>query len=225
MGNLASNALYEIAQLLALLAILLFGPAWTLQYWQAWAYLLVFAVSCSSITFYLWKEDKNLLQRRIIAGPRAELQKSQKWIQLLASAVFLGTLVLPSLDHRFSWSSVPTLVVIAGDIFVALGFLIVFLVFRENTFTAAIIGVAPGQIVVSSGPYALIRHPMYSGALVLLFGTPLALSSWWGLLMFIPMLFTIGWRARDEERLLSKQLPGYTAYCVIVRYRLIPFVW
>jgi protein-S-isoprenylcysteine O-methyltransferase Ste14 len=137
----------------------------------------------------------------------------------------MGAMILPSLDHRLSWSAVPLPIVVTGDALVALGFLIVFLVFKENTFTAATIAVAPDQKVVSTGPYAVVRHPMYSGALVMLFGTPLALGSWWGLVMFIPMIFTIAWRARDEERFLLKNLSGYEQYWQTVRYRLVPFVW
>ncbi len=134
-------------------------------------------------------------------------------------------MILASLDHRLSWSAVPLAAVVAGDLLVALGFLLVFLVFKENTFAAATIAVAPDQKVVSTGPYAVVRHPMYSGAFVLLVGTPLALGSWWGLLMFIPMVFTLLWRAREEERFLAENLSGYKEYCQVVRYRLVPFVW
>jgi len=223
--NLASKTVLGFTQLIAALAILLLAPAWTLDYWQAWVYLLVFAASSALITAYLWKNDPKLLERRINAGPGAEHERSQKLIQLLASCVFIGAMILPSLDHRFSWSAIPLSIVITGDVLVALGFLIVFLVFKANTFTGATIAVAPGQKVVSSGPYAVVRHPMYSGALVMLLGTPLALGSWWGLLMFIPMTFTIAWRARDEERFLFKNLSGYKEYCQVVKYRLVPFVW
>jgi len=157
--------------------------------------------------------------------PGAEKDRTQKLIQLFASFAFIGAMILPSLDHRFSWSAVPPPVVVVGDVLVALGFLIVFLVFKENTFTAATIEVAPDQRVISTGPYAIVRHPMYSGALLMLLGTPLALGSWWGLLMFIPMLFVIAWRAIDEERFLLTNLRGYEEYCQLVRYRLVPFVW
>ena len=225
MKNLASKTVLGFTQLIAALAILLLAPAWTLDYWQAWVYLLVFAASSALITAYLWKNDPKLLERRINAGPGAEHERSQKLIQLLASCVFIGAMILPSLDHRFSWSAIPLSIVITGDVLVALGFLIVFLVFKANTFTGATIAVAPGQKVVSSGPYAVVRHPMYSGALVMLLGTPLALGSWWGLLMFIPMTFTIAWRARDEERLLRKDLAGYQDYCEVIPYRLVPFIW
>lgn len=134
-------------------------------------------------------------------------------------------MILPSLDHRLSWSDVPLSVVIVGDVLVALGFLTIFIVFKENTFTAATIVLAPDQKVISTGPYAIVRHPMYSGALVMLFGTPLALGSWWGLLMFIPMIFIITWRLLAEEKFLSQSLSGYNEYCQKVRYRLVPFIW
>jgi protein-S-isoprenylcysteine O-methyltransferase Ste14 len=219
------KAVLGFAQLIAVLIVLLLAPAWTLDYWQAWVYLSVFAASSALITLYLWKNDPELLERRTAAGPRAENEKNQKLIQLLAACVFVGAMVLPSLDHRFSWSAVPVSVVVAGDVLAALGFLIVFIVFKENTFAAAAIAVAPGQVVVATGPYAVIRHPMYSGALVMLFGTPLALGSWWGLVMFIPMIFIIAWRARAEERFLFGVLAGYQEYCRKVRYRLVPLVW
>lgn len=224
-SDLAGRAVLGLAGLIAVMVILLFAPTWTVTYWQAWVYLLVFAVSSALITGYLWKRDPQLLRRRIDAGPGAEREKIQKLIQLLASSVFIGIMILPSLDHRFSWSAVPLPVVIAGDVLGACGFLIVFLVFKENSFAAARIEVVPSQSVISTGPYAIVRHPMYAGALLLLFGTPLALGSWWGLLMFIFMIFVIAWRALEEERFLLKNLSGYKKYCQIVRYRLVPLVW
>ena len=225
MNNLTGKTVLGFTQLISVLGILLLAPAWTLDYWQAWVYWFVFAASSALITAYLWKRDPKLLERRIDAGPGAETEKTQKLIQLLAFLAFIGAMILPSLDHRYSWSAVPLPVVLAGDVVVALGFLIVFLVFKENTFAAATIAVSSDQKVVSTGPYAIVRHPMYSGALVMLLGTPLALGSWWGLLMFIPMTLIIAWRARDEERFLDKKLSGYEEYCQRVRYRLAPLVW
>jgi protein-S-isoprenylcysteine O-methyltransferase Ste14 len=206
------------------MGILLFAPAWTFGYWQAWIYLFVFAASSALITAYLWEKDPKLLERRLNAGPRAEKDRIQKLIQLFASFAFIGAMILTSLDHRFLWSAVPLPVVIAGDVLVALGFLTVFLVFKENRFTAATIEVVSDQRVISTGPYAIVRHPMYSGALS---------CSWYasrarimvGLLMFVAMVFTIAWRALDEERFLLTNLRGYEEYCQMVRYRLVPFVW
>lgn len=225
MSNLARKTILGFAQLIGFMGVLLFAPAGTLDFWQAWVYLFVFAASSALITVYLWKKDPKLLERRVKAGPGAEKEKDQKRIQLLASAAFIGTLVLPSLDHRFSWSEVPLFLVIAGDIVTALGFLIIFIVFRENTFSSATIEVTPDQKVISTGPYAIVRHPMYSGALVMLFGTPLALGSWWGLLMFLVMTLVVIQRLLDEEKFLIKNLRGYADYKEKVRYRLMPFVW
>ena len=225
MNNLAKKTIVGFLQLIVCLGILLMAPAWTFDFWQAWVYLLVFAASTVLITAYLWKKDPKLLERRVNAGPRAEKVRSQKLIQLFAALVFIGLFLVSSIDHRFSWSHVPTSVVIVGDALVALGFLIVFIVFKENTFTAATIEVAPDQEVISTGPYAIVRHPMYAGALAMLFGTPPALGSWWGLLLFIPMTFIIVWRLLDEEKLLSSSLSGYREYCQKVRCRLVPYIW
>ena len=137
---------------------------------------------------------------------------------------YIGVFILSSLDHRFLWSDVPFLVVMAGDVLVALGYLIIFIALKENMFAATTIEVTPDQKVIATGPYAIIRHPMYSGAIVMLLGTPLALGSWWGLFMFIPSAFTIEWRLLDEEKILSQSLSGYREYCQKVRYRLVPWL-
>ncbi len=171
------------------------------------------------------KNNPKLLERRLNAGPGAEREKSQKIIQILAWILFAAAIIVPPIDHRLAWSSVPPVVSIAGDILIALGFGIVFLVFRENTFSSATVEIQPGQTVVSSGPYAMVRHPMYAGALVLLLGVPLALGSWWGLFTIVPITLVLAWRLLAEEQFLSTNLPGYSEYRSQVRYRLVPWVW
>jgi protein-S-isoprenylcysteine O-methyltransferase Ste14 len=224
-NSLAGRTILGFTQLIVFLGAALFVPAWTLDFWQAWVYLLIFAGASALITVYLWNYDRKLLESRVKAGPRAEKEKSQKLIQLLASLAFIGTLLLPSLDRRFDWSHVPLVFVIVGDALVALGFFAVFIVYKENTFTSATIEVAPDQRVISTGPYAVVRHPMYAGALVMLLATPLALGSWWGLVMFIPMALVIVLRLQDEEKFLRRSLPGYTEYCRKVRFHLVPYIW
>jgi protein-S-isoprenylcysteine O-methyltransferase Ste14 len=214
-----------LAQLFVTLAVALFGPAWTVDYPLAWLFLAVFFVSGGLITGYLVKRDPALLERRIRGGPKAETEPLQKIIQTAAALVFMGTFLVASLDRRFQWSRVPLVLAIAGDVAVALGFYTIFRVFRENTYTDATITIAAGQTVISTGPYAAVRHPMYAGALLMLAGTPLALGSWWALVLFIPMTSVIVARLVDEERILSAQLPGYGDYCRSVRYRLLPGVW
>jgi len=217
-----------VAGVIALVVVLwaaLFLPAWSLDYWQAWAYWAVFSASVSAISVYFLKNDPGLVESRLKAGPVSEKEPSQSLIQALASVFFILIFVVSALDHRFQWSRVPALLAIAGDVFVALGLLTIFLVFRENTYTSVLIEVSEGQRVISTGPYRVVRHPMYSGALLMLLFTPLALGSFWGVLAVFPMFGAIGFRLLGEERFLAKGLPGYAEYCQKTRYRLVPFVW
>jgi len=207
------------------MAALLFIPAWTLDYWQAWTFLAVYFAASLAITLYLMKKDPDLLKRRMSGGPTAEKEQAQRIIMSLASLGFIGLLVLPALDHRFAWSHMEASVALAGDGLLVLGWLAIFFVFRENTFTSATIELAPDHKVISTGPYALIRHPMYAGALVMLAGMPIALGSWWGLLVLVAMMPALIWRLLDEEKFLARNLPGYVEYQRKVRYRLIPLVW
>lgn len=206
-------------------AVLVFAAAGTVRYWQGWLFLAVFLGAAIAITAYLAKHDPALLQRRLAGGPTAESETGQKIIVLFASIGFLGLLLVPALDHRFGWSSVPVPVVIAGDILVAAGLAVVLRVFQENTFASARIEIARDQRVIATGPYALVRHPMYAGAFLYLLGMPLALGSFWGLLVLIPMMAVIIWRLFDEEAVLTRGLPGYADYLRSVRWRLIPGIF
>jgi protein-S-isoprenylcysteine O-methyltransferase Ste14 len=211
--------------LLLVMAALLFIPVGTLDYWQAWTFLAVYFASSFAITLYLMKNDPKLLERRMSGGPTAEKEPTQKIIMFFVSLGFIGLIGLPALDHRFAWSHMPPYVALAGDALVALGWLAIFFVFKENTFSSATIELAPDQKVISSGPYALIRHPIYAGALVMLLGIPIALGSWWGLLDIVAMMPALIWRLFDEEKFLARNLPGYAEYQKKVRHRLIPRVW
>jgi protein-S-isoprenylcysteine O-methyltransferase Ste14 len=171
------------------------------------------------------KNDPKLLERRMSGGPAAEKETTQKIIMLLASLGFIGLIVVPALDHRFGWSHLPPSAALAGDVLVLLGWLAIFFVFKENPFSSATIELAPGQEVISTGPYALVRHPMYAGGLVMLLGIPIALGSWWGLLIIVAMIPALIWRLFDEEKFLARNLPGYMDYQRQVRYRLIPLLW
>jgi len=224
-NSLAVRATVGALQTLVLLALVLFVPALTLDYPQAWIYLAIFATAVALITAYLLKNDPALLERRIVAGPIAEKRKQQKLIHAIALCAFLSIFLVASSDHRFGWSHVPPLLEAGGAGLTALGFFFVFLVFRENSFASGTIGVWIGQQVVSSGPYTAVRHPMYSGALLMLIGTPLTLGSFWALVAVVPLAAAIVWRLLDEEGFLQKNLPGYAEYCRRVRSRLVPYVW
>ena len=225
MKDLHRKAVIGILRTFVMLVAAVFGPVWTLHYWQGWACLAAFFVPACVITVYVAKYDPALLERRLKAGPKAEKETGQKVVQSIAAIVFLADFMVPAFDHRFGWSSVPAYVAVIGDLMMVLGFVIVFAVFRANSYTSGIIEVAEDQKVISTGPYALVRHPMYTGGLIMLFGIPLALGSWWGMLINVPMTAAVVWRLLDEERFLAGKLPGYTEYCETVKYRLIPFVW
>jgi protein-S-isoprenylcysteine O-methyltransferase Ste14 len=225
MNDLDAKAWLGFACLAAVVALLLFVPAGTPRYWQAWAYLAVFFGASSVITVYLMKNDPALLRRRLRGGPTAEKETSQKIIMSFTSIGFVALLVVSALDHRFGWSSPPALLTIAADLLILLGLYIVFLVYRENSFSSATIEVAADQRVISTGPYALVRHPMYAGGFLYLLATPLALGSWWGLLAAAALAPFLLWRLFDEERFLKQKLPGYADYCSRTRWRLIPGVF
>src|SRR5262249_18815964 len=147
------------------MGLLLFVPAGTINYWQAWVFLAGYFTGSLFVLLYLVKEDPGLLQRRMRGGPAAETQREQKVIMLIASLGFIALLVVSALDHRMQWSQVPVSVIVLGDVLVALWWFVVFIVFGENSFASATIEVAEGQTVVSTGPYAIVRHPMYAGGL------------------------------------------------------------
>ncbi len=225
MNNLHTKAWVALLLLFLVMAALLFVPPWTLDYWQAWTFLAVYFAASAAITLYLIKEDPQLLARRMSGGPAAEKLPAQRIIMSLTSLGFIGLLVVPALDRRFGWSHMPPGVALAGDVLVGFGFLGVFYVFRENSFSSATIELAPDQKVISTGPYTLVRHPMYAAALVMLLGIPIALGSWWGVPVIVAILPALIWRLLDEEKFLAKNLPGYPEYQARVRYRLIPPVW
>ena len=225
MKSLGARAWFALTILTGVMGLLLFVSAATVHYWQAWAYLSLFAGASALTTLYLLREDPALLERRMSGGPTAEKRPAQKLIMLCTSIAFIGLLVLPALVHRFGWSSVPLASVVAGDVLVAIGFWPISLVYRENTFTSATIEVAEHQKVISTGPYAIVRHPMYASASLYLLGTPLALGSYWGFAAIAAMLPFLVWRLLDEERFLAKNLSGYAEYQKRVRHRLVPFVW
>jgi protein-S-isoprenylcysteine O-methyltransferase Ste14 len=205
--------------------VLLFVPAGTFDYWQAWVFIAVFFVATLVGSGYLAVRDPAALRRRMKAGPTAETRIVQKLVISGTIVAVVGVLVISALDHRFGWSQVPTPVVVAGDVLVGLGLLIAQLVVIQNSYAAATITVEAEQKVVSTGLYGLIRHPMYVGTLIMMIGTPLALDSYWGLLVMVPTLPVLAVRINDEEKMLREELDGYDEYTQKVHYRLVPGVW
>jgi protein-S-isoprenylcysteine O-methyltransferase Ste14 len=223
-GLILSSLVGFIVSVIAL-GLVLFLPAWTLDYWQAWVFILVFSLLVTLNGLYFSIKDPASMERRKQAGPAAEQSKGQKVMITLAYISLLAVGVFCALDHRFGWSKAPAVVCILGLLLVVLANVIWFYVQKENTFVGATVRIFEGQKVISSGPYALIRHPKYVGDLIFAIGIPLALGSWWGLLFLVLTIVGLAWRILDEEKLLKKDLPGYEEYMKKVIYRLVPRVW
>jgi Putative protein-S-isoprenylcysteine methyltransferase len=211
--------------LICIMGAALFLPYGSFGYSLAWLYLCVFAGSVIVITAYLFVFDKHLLKSRLAAGPVAETRTLQKIIQLIASLAFLGIFLLSALDYKNKWSDVPFLFSYAADLMCILSFIFMFYVFKQNTFLSATIEVQDKQQVVSTGLYGIVRHPMYTGASVLLLFTPIALGSYFGLFPSAVLIAVVIYRALDEEQYLKQNLEGYKEYCEKVKYRLIPFIF
>jgi protein-S-isoprenylcysteine O-methyltransferase Ste14 len=225
MKNLRRRAWVALALLTGAMGLLLFVPAGAVHYWQGWLYLSIFIGASALTTSDLLRRDPALLERRMRGGPTAEERPAQRIIMLGASIGFLALLAVPAFDHRFRWSTMPRGVVAAGDVLVTSGFYLISRVYRANTFTSATIEVVENQRVLSTGPYAIVRHPMYASASLYLFGTPLALGSYWGFVPIAAMMPFLIWRLVDEERFLARNLSGYPEYQQRVPYCLVPFVW
>jgi protein-S-isoprenylcysteine O-methyltransferase Ste14 len=210
---------------LAILALLLFLPAGTLNYWQAWAFIATFLVATIFPSIYIVRTNPAALQRRMHGGPWAEARTLQK---IVITSVFVGLsgmLAFCAYDHRMGWSQPPDWVCLLGDVLVATGLGIAMLVIIQNGYAAATVTVETGHKVVSTGVYTFVRHPMYVGNVIMMVGAPLALGSYWGLLFVLPGVAALIFRIRDEETLLSQELAGYREYTHQVRYRLLPYVW
>jgi protein-S-isoprenylcysteine O-methyltransferase Ste14 len=213
----------NVAFALVLVAVI-FIPAGTVNYWEAWVLLALCAV-CGTVLSMGVRRDRALLERRMKQGPQAENSLAQRIIATLIYAGFFGLFILSSLDHRFAWSTVPLAAVILGNALVALAMYVYYVVLRENRFAAGTIEIAPGQRVIGTGPYAIVRHPMYVGLLLMFIGIPLAMGSYWGLVIFAAEIPVVIWRLSDEEQFLIKSLPGYAGYRSQTRWRLLPGVF
>src|SRR5579862_9683332 len=222
MSNLYVRGLLANLITLAILLVCLFVPAGTLNYWQAWIFAAVFEACAQALGIYFIRHDRRLVERRMHIGPLVEQRPVQKFISALFILGFAGFVVFPAFDHRFGWSPVSPLVSVIANTTIVLSFLLFFVVMKSNSYAASTIQVEEGQPVVSTGPYAYVRHPMYSGALLLLVAMPLALGSWWSILLVVPFFPVLVWRILDEEMFLRRNLPGYDEYMHRVRYRLVP---
>lgn len=210
---------------LVVLGFILFYPAGTFDYWQAWVFIAIFTIATSVPSLYLVRTNPAALQRRMHSGPLAEGRAVQKFIITGAFLGIFGMVALSAFDRRFGWSSVPAVICVIGDVLVVAGLTIAMLVVVQNSYAGATVRVEEGQKLASRGLYKLVRHPMYVGDVILMVGIPLALGSYWGLVFVVPSVAALVFRILDEEKMLNQELAGYSQYAQQVRYRLMPYVW
>jgi len=204
------------------IGILILLPAGTFNFWQVYIYFAILLGPMIFVIFYFLKKNPKFLERRM---KMKEQETQQKKIVFLTTSTFLLGFILPGFDHRFGWSDIPTVIVIIADILILLSYILIIYVFKENSYASRVIEIDKDQKVISSGPYSIVRHPMYLGILVMFLSTPIALGSYWAIIPLAMLPVSLVFRIFNEEKVLSEQLPGYKEYCKKVRFRMIPFIW
>jgi protein-S-isoprenylcysteine O-methyltransferase Ste14 len=224
MNNPQMKIWRQVVVSIGFIGLVLFLCAGTIRYWQAWIYLAVVGVASVLLALYVIK-DPVLLKGRATLGPSAEQRPIQKVIVLATGIPAIAVFILPGLDHRFGWSSAPSWLSIGGDLLMAGSFWLVYLVFKENSFGSATVEIVKDQKVISTGPYAVVRNPMYSCGALFFVATAFALGSYWDLIPAVFTVLSLVWRLSDEEHFLAQQLSGYKEYCAKVRWHLIPGIF
>jgi protein-S-isoprenylcysteine O-methyltransferase Ste14 len=204
------------------IGIFLFLPAGSLRYWEGWAYSVALLIPMIITVSYLLIRDPALLERRMRLR---EKEEKQKVIVRLFRLPFLLGFIIPGLDHRFGWSVIPVEHILISNLMVLTRYFFVFLVFRENSYASRIVEVEKDQKVISTGPYSVVRHLMYTGTILMFCFSSFALGSWYGMIVFAFLPLVLIFRILNEEKVLKERLPGYAEYCKKVRYRLLPFIW
>ncbi|MGE5423626.1 MAG: methyltransferase family protein [Ignavibacteriales bacterium] len=220
--NLSASKAYSVPVIIMIVVgLVIFLPAGSLKFWEGWIWWAIISVMTLFITTYFVKRSPELLNRRM----QVKEKEPQPGIIKLLSFLSLFIYVIPGIDYRYNWSAVPVWLIISANALVLLGYILIFLVFRENSYASTVIQVEEDQQVIQTGLYSIVRHPMYTGLLIMQLCTPLALGSYWALIFSLLFIPTIVFRIRKEEEVLLRDLPGYTAYLNKTRYRLIPAIW
>jgi protein-S-isoprenylcysteine O-methyltransferase Ste14 len=218
----AVNASLRLVVGLLFIGVLVFLPAGTFQYWQAWAWLASLFLPMIFSLGYLLKIDPALLERR---ARTKEVRPEQRRIIAASVVYFLITFLLPGFDVRYGWSRVPGWLCLLADGIVLASYLLYIYVLKTNTFASRVVEVEQGQQVITGGPYALVRHPMYLAMILMMTATPLALGSYWAMIPSVGFILLLAARAKNEEELLLAELKGYREYTHKTRYRLFPGIW
>jgi protein-S-isoprenylcysteine O-methyltransferase Ste14 len=211
---------------LLIMAVLVFWPAGTLAYPGGWALVAIFAAGSIAMVLWFAKRGPRILRERL-GSPIQSTQKpwDRVFLLLFMAAFFVWIPLMAADASRHGFHAVPLAAQIVGAILVLAYMALAGWTFQVNAFAAPVVKVQSDQQVIDSGPYAVVRHPMYSGALLFFIGVPLLLGSWWGLLLSLVLIVALAWRAVNEERELREELSGYADYMRRVPYRLVPKVW
>ena len=222
MKALKKTAIIRCLSMLIVLGLTFFLTAWNLMYWEGWAYIFVLGAPMVIFGMYLFKNDPKLLERRMRTK---EKHREQKIVIKLSLLSLPTTFILPGLDKRFGWSKVSIIIEIIAFVLVLVGYVMTIFVLKANSYASRVVEVEKDQKVISSGPYAIVRHPMYSSIIILYFFSPIALGSYWALIPASIYLITLIFRIFGEEKVLLEELEGYREYTKKVKYRLIPGIW
>jgi len=222
MRNLITKIIIRFSIFPVFLGLFTLLPAGTFNYWQVYVYFAVLVIPMVFVIFYFLKKDPKFLERRTRIK---EKEKAQIIIQIIFSLLFLSMFIISGLDQRFEWSNIQFYLVILANIIILSGYILIFFVFRQNSYASRIVEVDKNQSVISTGLYSIVRHPMYVGVIIMSIPTPIALDSWWGLLPAAAIPLGLILRILNEEAVLKRDLPGYEEYCQETKYRLIPFAW
>ena len=220
--KLEASIFSKMVLFLLIMPLIFFLPAGTIFFYEAWAYIAILFIPAIGVMIYFLKKDPALLERRM---RMKEKEQTQKYIIMFGTIFFLVSFFIPGFDFRYEWSSVPLALVMFADAMILLGYGLFILVLKENSHASRIIEVEKGQKVISTGPYAVVRHPMYVAILIIYGFTPIALGSYYGLIPVAAIPVVLILRILNEEKVLAKNLEGYVEYMKKVRYRLIPGIW
>ena len=221
-SQLIKAAIIRFGLAIPVFGLFFFLPAGSLKYWAAWLYISIIFIPMIFVLIYFLRHDPSLLENRM---KYKEKEAAQKKIISLSAIVYLIGFLIPGFDYRYNWSNIQNYIILIANFFVLLGYIFVFIVFKENSFASRIIEVKKNQKVISTGPYKIVRHPMYLGVLIMFMATPIALGSYYALIPFLTIPIVLVLRILNEEKLLLKELKGYKEYIKKTKYRLFPGIW